>query len=403
MTAPAFDPAPVLHFEFAEGTRPVLTGYRNLDSQRARHPVFRASEPPGYHVFTEHDTILEALQNPELFSSHATVPTMPEPGYRWIPLMLDPPEHGKWRRLLGGWFTPRRTEGMDRLMRERAARLVEELAPTGGCDFVADFAGRFPTSIFLDIMGLPIDELDRFMAWEDAIMHFSTGSDPDHSALMRAMDEVQTYLGALVAQRRANPVAGADDIVSASAGWTVDGEPVADQDVLACLLLLFMAGLDTVANQLSYAAHHLATHPDHRERLAADPSLAPVVVEELLRAYPIVVVGRRVTRDVQFHGCPLAEGEVVSFPLPSAGRDEKLCPRATEVDLDRGTTRHISFGAGPHRCLGSHLARRELAVALQEWHRRIPDYRLADGIEVTEHAGNGVWGIDALPLRWSSG
>lgn len=401
MTHPSDHVCPASHYEYSQGRRSVLAGVRRFDELRAKYPVFWSTEEPGYHVFTEHDTILSALQDPELFSSHATLPTMPNPEFRWIPQMIDPPEHTKWRRLLGGWFTPKRIAGMDALVRRRCVQLVEELAPLGGCDFVADFAGQFPTTIFLSILGLPLEELGRFMAWEQAIMHYSKDTDPDYSGFAIAMGQVRDYFADLIAERKANRQESAEDIVSAAVEWRIDGEPVPDEDLLNCMLLLFMAGLDTVASQLSYAFYHLATHPPDRVRLVDDPELAAAAVEEFLRVYPIVMVGRQVTRDVEFVGFPLKAGEVVSFPLPSAGRDAAVYPNGTAYDLDRGMVRHISFGAGPHRCLGSHLARREMLIALQEWHRLIPDYRLLDGAVITEHGGNGVFGIDSLPLVWT--
>ncbi len=183
--------------------------------------------------------------------------------------------------------------------------------------------------------------------------------------------------------------------------WEIDGEPVEDDDLLSCLLLLFMAGLDTVAAQLSYGMHHLAATPADRERLVADPSLVPVAVEEMLRTFPIVQTARKVTTDIEFHGCPLRAGDMVVFPLGSANRDEQTFPDGTEFALDRGFTRHIAFGAGPHRCLGSHLARQEMAIAIEEWHRRIPDYRLDPDREAREHGG-GVYGLDGLPLVWDT-
>jgi cytochrome P450 len=159
-----------------------------------------------------------------------------------------------------------------------------------------------------------------------------------------------------------------------------------------------MAGLDTVAAQSSYALLHLATHPQDRARVAQTPELIPGAVEELLRAYPIVQTARKATRDAEFHGCPIKAGDMAAFPLAAAGRDESVYPNARQVDLDRDVTRHLSFGGGPHRCLGSHLARQELTVLLAEWHRQIPDYELVD--VPAEHSG-GVWGLQALPLRWT--
>jgi cytochrome P450 len=212
--------------------------------------------------------------------------------------------------------------------------------------------------------------------------------------------EVMGYFQEVITERRATPEIERSDVLSEALTWKIDGESIPDQDLLSFCLLLFMAGLDTVTAQLSYAFHHLGTHPADRERLAADPSLAPKAVEEFLRVYPIVQTGRKVTEDVNFHGLELKAGDQVVFPLAATGRDPGQYERATEVDLDREVTRHVSFGAGPHRCLGAHLARQELKVALEVWHERIPHYALVEGASIAEHAG-GVYGLDRLPLIWT--
>jgi cytochrome P450 len=214
---------------------------------------------------------------------------------------------------------------------------------------------------------------------------------------MEGMMAVMGYFSELIQQRRDNRDPDADDIVSKAIDWTIDGEPIADMDLLNCLLLLFMAGLDTVSNQLSYAILHLATHPDDRARIVAEPDLIPKAVEEILRVYPIVQTARKATQDMDFHGCPVKAGDMASFSLAFAGRDEEAYADARTVDLDRGVTRHLSFGGGPHRCLGSHLARQEMVVVLEEWHKRIPNYELAG--EAIEHGGQ-VFGVDSLPLSW---
>ena len=158
-----------------------------------------------------------------------------------------------------------------------------------------------------------------------------------------------------------------------------------------------MAGLDTVSNQLSYGLLHLATHPADRARIVTDPGLIPKAVEEILRVYPIVQTARKATQDFDFHGCPIKAGDMAAFPLAFAGRDETAYPNAREVDLDREVTRHLSFGGGPHRCLGSHLARQEMVVVLEEWHKRIPNYEVAG--QPIEHGGQ-VFGVDSLKLTW---
>lgn len=392
---------PVIHFEYAPTPTPGISFFEQLDAWRREHEVFRSDEAQGYWVFTRNEMIVDALQRPELFSSMATVPTIPEPPYQWIPLMVDPPDHTKWRKLLGGWFSPGRIASLEAPVRERCATLVGSIAARGECDFVVDFASQFPTAIFLQIIGLPVEQLDQFMEWEGKILHFDTDTDPDYSGMMAAMDQVTKHFAELIAVRRNDPDSRGDDIVSAAIDWTIDGEPVADKDLLSCLLLLFMAGLDTVASQLAFLFRHLATEPADRQRLLADPALIPAAVEEVLRAQAIVRLGRKVTQDTDFHGCPLKAGDMVAMPLAFASRDEDVFADATEVKIDRGVFRNIAFGAGPHRCLGSHLARRELIVAVEEWHKHIPEYSVPYGAEVIEHSGNGVYGIDRLPLRWT--
>lgn len=382
------------------GSRPALHYYRQMDELCARaRPGFWTDDAQGYWVMTDHDVILEGLQDPELFSSRAVSADSPEPQFTMIPIMLDPPDHTAWRRLLGGYFSPKRVQSLEPTMRDLARSLVEELAVRGECDFYAEFAGVFPTTIFLSILGLPVEELDRFMVWEREILHTTPETDPGQARRLAAVGEVMGYFGALVAERRAKPVPGAEDIVSQATGWTLDGAPVPPQDVVNCLFLLFLAGLDTVAAELGYAVRHLATHESDRRRIATDPDVVPRAVEELLRAYPAVQAARLATRDVDLHGCPVKAGQMVAFPMSAAGRDQQTYPDATRVDFDREDKTHLTFGAGPHRCLGSHLARRELVIALEEWHRAVPDYRLARPEDVREHTG-GVWSLESLPLTW---
>jgi cytochrome P450 len=389
---------PVVDYVMSPPPVPAGTLFSRMDRyQDTGRPAVRTEEASGYWIFTEQSVILDGLQQYDLWSNSVIVPTEPDPAYKWIPIMLDPPEHTKWRRLLGGYFSPGRTKSMETDQHRLAADLVSGLRQRGECDFVRDIAQVFPSTIFLQIMGMPAEKLGEFMEWEHMILHQDNESDPDGATRLAGMQKVTGYFSTLVADRRANPDPEAQDIVSAAVKWEIDGEPAADADVLNCLLLLFMAGLDTVAGQSSYALWHLATHAKDRERLVAEPDRIPHAVEELLRAYPIVQTARKATRDADFHGCPVKAGDMAAFPLSAAGRDESAYPGARGVDLDRQVTRHVSFGGGPHRCLGSHLARQELAILLEEWHKQIPEYELVE--EPTEHGG-GVWGLEDLKLRW---
>jgi cytochrome P450 len=372
------------------------------DQLREQADIVRSSWQQGYWIVTRAEVAREVFQNPSLFSNKATQPHFPDPDHLWIPEMLDPPEHTKWRQLIGPHFTPQRVKALEPKVRERCRDIVSDLKSRGQCDFYQDFARAYPTSIFMDLMGLPVSEAAQFMEWEDAILNYSSESDPDGSKMQAAMAAVQECFSGLLALRREEPT---DDIVTACLGWEIDGKPIPEPDLLNMCLLMFMAGLDTVTQQLTYTFLHLATHPEDRQRLVADPDVVPDAVEEFLRFYAIVTPGRRVTEDVEFHGCPFKAGEIVYIPLSACTRDPDEFPGGDQVDFGRATAgRHMGFGAGPHRCLGSHLARRELQIALSEWHAQIPEYRLDpafDPVTVQEHAAGGVLGLDRLDLVWS--
>jgi len=205
-------------------------------------------------------------------------------------------------------------------------------------------------------------------------------------------------LGELINARRKEP---RDDLVSYLTRATIDDRQLTDMELLAISFLLYMAGLDTVAGMLTYIFRHLAEHPNHRSRLREHPETIPDAVEEFLRYYAIVTTARFVTRDVEFAGCPMHAGDRVVLPTAASGRDPKQLADADKFIIDRPQNRHLSFGAGPHRCLGSHLARVELAVAIEEWHKRIPDYRIEPRANITQHV-EGVAGLDTLPLVWET-
>jgi cytochrome P450 len=378
------------------GENPPCSFVTRMDAWRARGTIHRGdSNGDTFWLVTEMAPIRDAYQRTSVFSSRAIQIDAPDPRYRWIPEMLDGPEHATWRRLLGPLFAPGAVKAMEGKIRARFDEILAVVAPRGGCDFVRDVALRFPNSIFCELMGLPLEDAEMFHRWETAILHEASGNSP---TALAAMGEVMEYFAALVADRWRNPK---EDIVSRAATWRIDGEPVNEQDMLDFCLLMFMAGLDTVAAQLTYTFLYLAEHPDVQARLAATPSLIPAANEEFLRYFSFVTPGRKVLADTTVAGCPVKAGEMVLLPLAAANRDPKEFERADKVVVDRKANRHIAFGAGPHRCLGSHLARLELNVALEAWHRRIPHYRLADGASINEHQA-GLIGLDSLPLVWGA-
>jgi cytochrome P450 len=372
-----------------------LDHMKAIDQLRASSPRFKTPMgPQGFYVFTDADSIRDALQHPNLFSNRAVTPLDPEPGYMWIPEMLDAPEHTKWRQLLAPHFTPAASERMEEQIRKRCVEMIEPLVGRTKVDFMNDFAYKFPATIFMELFGLPVDDLDMFMGWEHKILHGSPETDPDRSIAGGAMMDVMGYFAQLMAEKATNP---GDDLLTKAMDWKIDGAAIPQDQMLAFCLLMFMAGLDTVTTQLSYSFLHLATHRGDRERIVNEPAIIPMASEEMLRAYAFVAPGRTATQDMEFHGVDFKKGEMVWLPLCGATRDPAAFPNADKVDFDRAENNHIAFGLGPHRCLGSHLARRELRIALEEWHARIPVYSLDESVHIPEHGG--MFGLDALSLN----
>jgi cytochrome P450 len=387
----------LLDFDFTSDEQLLDDLWSRWDELRDGYRFFRADfGPDPIWVMTRYEDIHEALHDPGLFSSAAVSVIDPVGAHRWNPEELDPPEHGKYRQLLTPFFSPGAVKQLEPRIRQWCRDLVDGFAGEGRCDFVDGFARLFPTIIFMGLMGLPVERAEAMLDWAHELMHTQPGDDADGLIRGGATQNIMGLLMGLVADRRQEP---RDDLVSTLVQAHIDGEPIADGELLQMLFLLYMAGLDTVAGELGAMFRHLAQHPDDRRRIADDPATIPLAVEELLRAYSIVSTGRLVTRDVDWHGCPMKQGHRVLLPTPAADRDPAEFPDAATVRLDRTHNRHMAFGAGPHRCLGSYLARAELTIALEEWHTRIPDYRIEDPSLVRLHSG-GVAGFDHLPLVW---
>jgi cytochrome P450 len=348
--------------------------------------------------------IKKVLQTPTLFSSHTITPYGPESSeIMMIPEQLDPPEHGKYRQLLTAHFSPQRIAGMEPEIRAWCIELIERLRDKGGADVDAEFGRLFPTMIFLRLMGLPAEGADEFLGWVNNVMRVQAMteegaalSEDDMAAAGGAFQRLMAYMATVIDERRTEPQ---DDIVSYLLSCQVDGRPLSDDELRMMCFLLYIAGLDTVAGELSYAFLHLANHPEHREMVTRHPETIPAFLEEILRLNGIVTTTRLVTQDVEFAGCPMKRGDRVVLATAAANVDPAEFDDPLTFDPARAANRHITFGAGPHRCLGSHLARLELRVAIEEWHKRIPDYRVDPGA-VIEHRVGGVGGLRGLPLVW---
>ena len=371
--------------------------FAGLDRVRDRR-VFFSPRYDGYWVLTRADDIRAVFQDPATFSSADIA--IPKPPYTRVlrPLALDPPEHGAYRQILAAAFSPMAAARREVEVREVCRALVDAFAPSGQCDLVGDLAKPLPTTVFVALVGLPAAHAGQFLEWNDALLH--TYDDPDKRRSAAA--SIESYLVDEVARRRRDDNTSGDDVLATLLRAQVHDRAITDEEVLDVLFLLFMAGLDTVTAASSFAFRTLATRPDLQQRVVDEPGIVPSAVEELLRLHGIVNAARTATRDATIAGgVTVKAGDRVLLASALANRDPHEFADPQTVDFDRTPNRHVSFGAGPHRCLGSHLARLEMRVALEEFHRRIPRYRPAAGEEPSVHGG-GVFGIDRLILEWDA-
>ncbi|MDB5575567.1 MAG: cytochrome [Bradyrhizobium sp.] len=348
---------------------------------------------PSWMVGT-HDLIVEVLQNPELFSSDRYSGFSRLLGEDWpmIPLEVDPPIHRPFRLLMNKVFAPTRMAELEQGITATLRGIIDTVRDEGGCEFLDTVARPLPTNVFLDLLGLPLDDAPMVLAWERALIHGGT-----LEVRIAAARSIKDYLVRAIGDRERSP---RDDIISYVATAAIDARPLTPDEKLGICFVLYGAGLDTVAATLGAMFKYLAEHPDRQAELRGDAALRSRAVEELLRTHSSVTPGRIVTRDTVFHGVTLKKGDFISTPTFFADRDPAAFACPAEVDFRRtDVQRHIAFGSGPHNCLGSHLARRELRIALDEWLDRMPPFRIADGAAPVTFGGS-VFGVEHLPLAW---
>jgi cytochrome P450 len=381
-----FDP------EMARNPQP---GYKSM---RDLAPVVELGEgsPSGGVALGKHEDVVAGLRTPAVFSSGFDAVQIGQVR-PLIPLQIDPPDHHAYRKLLDPLFSPRRVAALEPRVRELARGLVDAVVDDGGCNFNAAFAEPFPSTVFLELLGLPLSRAREFIAYKDGIIRPPARTAEERQAMVTETGrQIYAVLEEVIDARTREP---RDDFISGFLTAEVDGRRLTREDVIDICYLFFLAGLDTVAASLDCMLAFLACHADHRHQIVDDPGLIPNAVEEMLRwETPVPGVVRLTTQDTEMSGCPIAAGSHVVMLLASANTDERAWERADEVDFTREVVKHLAFGGGVHRCLGSHLARLELRVALEEWHTRIPDYGLAPGT-VLEYSP-GLRQIEHLPLVW---
>jgi cytochrome P450 len=363
---------------------------------RESTPVFRPG-PQGPVVFSRLADIETALKRTDVFSSNMDAVDLGNVR-PLIPLQIDPPEHAKYRRILDPLFTPREMAAREPAVTALVNEMIDKFADRGECDFHEEFAVPLPCTVFLQLLGLPLEDLDKFLAWKDGVIRpeGAQGFREHREACAPAARQIYEYFERAIDDHAANP---RDDVLSALIAARVEGEPLSRDEMLDICFLFLIAGLDTVTDSLDCFFVYLARHPEQRRLLVAQPDILPSAIEELLRwETPVPGVARICVQDVEVGGCPISKGERISPLLGAANTDPEEFDDPDVVDFARSPNRHRAFGGGPHRCLGSHLARLELRVALREFHRRIPDYEIRPGAELKYTTA--LRSVESLPLTF---
>ena len=383
--------------------------FAQMDPETARHPqpsykMLRDLAPvmqiEGTGAIVSHRAdIDEVFRRPEIFSSNMSAVDLKNVR-PMIPLQIDPPEHKKFRKILDPLFAPKQMKALEEPVAQLVNELLDRIEGKDEIDFTQSFSVPFPSQVFLTLLGLPLEDLPLFIKMKDGIIRpdHVVGKPRDHEETQayqkEIADSLYAYFDKVLDERE---VERRDDLLSRFLDTEVDGHRLTRNDILDICFLFLIAGLDTVSASLDCFFGYLAEHPEQRQLIIDDPSIIPAVVEELLRwETPVIGVARVAVQDTEISGCPIKAGEHVMALIGSANTDEAEFPDADDVRFDREVNRHLAFGGGVHRCLGSHLARLELRIALREWHARFPDYAVKPGAELNYTAG--IRSLDTFPM-----
>lgn len=370
------------------GDRAILNDpHRELASFQDRYPdIFYTPAQGGHWVISNLSLASEVLNDSRRFStSEGTIPRPSQP-LPMIPLTLDPPEHTPYRIALMRFFGPKYIKRLESHVRNTAVALIEAVATDGRCEFLRDVGAALPATVFMKLMGLPVERYEEFRAL--VVEYFGPINDARRIELYGT---IQAEMTTIIESRRALPC---DDLISRLAHEDVGGRKLAISELQSMCMLLFVAGLDTVANAATFIFYYLAGDAEMQRRLSANAALIGPFIEENMRVHGVINIPRLVVENTDLGGVSLKAGDMLLCLLSVAGRDSH-----DRVDLDRNVHRHIGFGAGAHVCVGQHLARLELRVLIEEWLRRIPVFTVASGFK-PRFKSWVVLALEELPLNW---
>jgi cytochrome P450 len=359
-------------------------------------PVFYTEQVyPGFRpawVFRQAKDLAAIYMDTHHFSNKDFAPFAQLVGDTWssLPAETDPPMHALYRAMVNPLFAPRKIAHLEQRVREIARQYLAPFQGRGGCEFMSEFAFRFPIAVFLELMNLPFERVDEFLEWEMMLLHSA-----DLNVIANGVRKVKAYLLGVIDERRSNP---GDDFISFGIQAQVQGRKLTEDELFGFCFNLFIGGLDTVSTNMGLHFRHLAENPAHQELLRSEPARIPAAVEELLRAYAAVTTFRTVVAPVQVHGVQLMPGDKVAMATTLANTDPEAFERPNEVLLDRNP-RQYTFGTGPHRCVGAPLARRELIIAMEEILAQVPSFRIEPGKRIRTGIGLMIQ-PETGPLVW---
>jgi cytochrome P450 len=363
------------------------------DGLRQKCPVAHSERFLGVYLPTTYEAVSAIARDPEHFSSRRVVVRneRPEPPIPSPPITSDPPHHKHAKQILLPYFTPAAVKKHEAKAREVCNELIDQFIADKRCDAALQYAKYIPVRVIALMLGIPERDSDRFIQWIHEILEIGI---KDGAVMMRAVGEMSEYFAGQIERRKHNP---SEDLITALMQARPDGAPLSAEHILGMLRLLLIAGIDTTWSAIGASLWHLAKTPSDRKRLVAEPGLMPTAIEEFLRAYAPVTMAREVVKETTVCGFAVKPGNMVLLSFPAANRDPAMFPEADKVVIDRENNRHAAFGLGIHRCVGSNLARMEVTVAVEEWLKRIPEFRLDPSSPVKWSEGT-VRGPRQLPI-----
>jgi len=348
----------------------------------------------GVWVVTRYEDIREVYQNDALYSTEgaAGVQRLVGETFRMLPLAADPPDHAKYRLLLNPWFSPKAITALEPKIKAAINELIDGFIDKGECDVAYDFGRVYPVRVFLDLMGFPFEKFEDFLAWEYAILHSRGNVEKMAWGAKGALG----FLRGFIEDMRRTPN---DRLGGAIVHGQIDGRPITEEEIIGTMFFLWVGGLDTVAATTSLMFRRLAQDQALQQRLRGNPDLIHEAIEEFMRMQPLVNSSRKAKADHEIRGVKIRQGDYVMCYNAAGNFDPLEFDNPREFRLDRPSNRHFTLAGGPHRCLGSHLARRELRLALGEFLRRVPAFRMKAGADMRAYPG--LIAAPRVPIVWN--